>query len=84
QLSIRALDAQALLIPAPEAAEIEGLKRYVQTPEIQPLDDGRGGVTGGLRNDTLTYVVSEPGNYTLPAIELKWWDQAGQQQTASV
>ncbi|SNR81604.1 BatD family protein [Pseudomonas segetis] len=84
QLNIRAIDAQALLIPAPEAAEIEGLKHYVQTPEIQPLDDGRGGITGGIRNDTLTYVVSEPGNYTLPAIELKWWNQAGQQQTASV
>ncbi|MFI8481691.1 hypothetical protein ACIGCM_14100 [Pseudomonas sp. NPDC078700] len=84
QLSVRAVGAQAMLIPTPQHNEIEGLKQYVQTPDIQPLGNGRGDITGGMRNDTLTYVVSEPGNYTLPALELKWWDQTGQAHTASV
>lgn len=84
QLSVRAKGAQAMLIPAPQQDEIEGLKQYLQTPELKPLDNGRGDITGGMRNDTLTYVVSKAGNYTLPALELKWWDQAGQPQTASV
>ncbi|ARU87601.1 BatD family protein [Pseudomonas sp. M30-35] len=84
QLSVRAKGAQAMLIPAPELAEVNGLKQYVQTPNIQPMDNGRGDITGGIRTDTITYVVSEQGNYTLPAIELKWWDQAGQPQIASI
>lgn len=84
QLSVRAEGAQAMLIPAPELAEVNGLKQYAQTPDIRPMDNGRGDITGGIRNDTITYVVSEQGNYTLPAIELKWWDQAGQPQIASI
>ncbi|WP_339487544.1 hypothetical protein [Pseudomonas sp. EL_65y_Pfl2_R95] len=84
QLSVRATGAQAMLIPAPKLAEVDGLKHYLQTPDIQPIDNGRGDITGGQRSDTIAYVVSKPGKYTLPAMELKWWDQAGQAQTASV
>ncbi|MDF3936631.1 hypothetical protein [Pseudomonas citronellolis] len=85
RLQVKALGAQAMLIPPPAFAEVEGLKRYVQTPEVGPLSDGRGGVNGGQRADAVTYVVSEAGTYSLPAIELKWWDTAsGEAHTAAV
>lgn len=84
QLSVRAVGAQAMLIPAPQIDDVDGLKQYAQTPDIKGLDDGRGDISGGLRNDTLVYVVKKPGEYTLPALDLKWWDLNGQPHTAKV
>ncbi|WP_430293315.1 hypothetical protein [Pseudomonas sp. B1-22] len=84
-LHVEAAGAQAMLIPAPGFAEIGGLQRYVQPPSVRPLSDGRGGVSGGVRDDAVTYVVREAGTYQLPAIELHWWDAAsGEARTASV
>ncbi|WP_259755642.1 hypothetical protein [Pseudomonas sp. GCEP-101] len=82
---IRAEDAQAMLIPAPVFADVEGLRRYVQSPTVQPLSDGRGGVLGGERMDAVTYVISRPGDFQLPAIEVHWWAaDSGTQQTVSI
>jgi hypothetical protein len=72
----RAEGAQAMLIPPPPVGEIAGLKRYVQIPNVTPLSDGRGGSSGGQREDSVTYVASAAGHYQLPAIELQWWDAA--------
>ncbi|UVE16048.1 BatD family protein [Pseudomonas sp. LS44] len=85
QLTIEADGAQAMLIPPPEFVEIDGLKRYVKTPQVVPLDNGRGAISGGRRVDVASYVVDQPGHYTLPAIELRWWDAAANQaRTARV
>ncbi|BAN48436.1 BatD family protein [Metapseudomonas resinovorans] len=85
RLEVEAEGAQAMLLPPPQFAEVEGLKRYVQTPKVQPISDGRGGITGGAREDSVTYVIDKPGEHSLPAIELKWWDATtGEAQTASV
>lgn len=84
-LHISAQGAQAMLIPPPTFAQVEGLKAYVQTPQVSPLSDGRGGTLGGQRDDSVNYVISAPGNYRLPAIELHWWDAAtGAEHTVSV
>ncbi|MCO7515168.1 hypothetical protein NJF44_07280 [Pseudomonas guariconensis] len=85
RVQVQAEDAQAMLIPAPTFADIEGLRRYLQTPVVAPLSDGRGGVSGGRRDDAVTYVVTEAGHYRLPAIELKWWDaESGEARTATL
>ncbi|MCP1645492.1 hypothetical protein J2T41_005138 [Pseudomonas citronellolis] len=85
RLRVQAEGAQAMLIPAPVFAEVDGLKRYVQPPSVAPLGDGRGGVDGGQREDAATYVVSESGRYSLPAIELRWWDAAtGERHSATL
>ena len=77
--------AQAMLIPPPGFAEVEGLKRYVQTPSVTALSDGRGGILGGQREDSVSYVATAAGHYRLPAIEVKWWDATtGEPRTASV
>ncbi|MEN0107847.1 MAG: hypothetical protein AAGC84_15680, partial [Pseudomonas sp.] len=65
--------ALAMLIPPPEFGEIKGLKRYIKTPTITPLSNGRGGIIGGRREDVVSYVVTDAGQYSLPAIELSWW-----------
>lgn len=85
RLQMTAEGAQAMLMPSPQFAEINGLKRYVQTPKVTPLSDGRGGTTGGTREDSAIYVIAESGQLTLPAIELQWWDiDTGEARSVSV
>lgn len=80
-----AVGAQAMLIPPPPLSEVEGFKRYVQTPQVAPLSDGRGGTLGGQREDSASYVATAAGHFSLPAIELKWWDgTTGEAHTASL
>ncbi|WP_068830914.1 BatD family protein [Pseudomonas sp. BMS12] len=85
RLTLEAEGAQAMRLPAPPFEEVEGLQRYVKTPQVGPLDDGRGNVSGGRRVDEVSYVIDQPGAYQLPAIELQWWDMAANQmRTATV
>lgn len=85
RLRIEADGAQAMLLPVPGFAVVDGLKRYVQTPTVKALDDGRGTTTGGMREDVATYVVEQTGQYRLPAIQLTWWDaNSGQSQVVKV
>lgn len=84
RLRLEAEGAQAMLIPPPRLVEIKGLKRYLQT-RVMPLNDGRGTTTGGMREDTVTYVISEAGPLTLPAIDVHWWDaDTGEARSISV
>lgn len=85
RLTLEAEGAQAMRIPAPQFEEVEGLQRYVKTPQVGPLGDGRGSVSGGRRVDEVSYVVDKAGDYQLPAIEVQWWDMAANQmRTATV
>lgn len=85
RLRIVAPGAQAMLLHAPVLAEIAGLKRYVQTPGVRPLSDGRGGTLGGEREDTVTYVIGAAGRYQLPEIIYQWRDAtSGEVQEAKV
>ncbi|MGE1391105.1 hypothetical protein [Pseudomonas aeruginosa] len=76
RLRIQAEGTQTMLIPAPAFAEVKGLRRYVHTPSLAPLSDGRGSVRGGEREDAVTYVVAETGRFRLPPVYLRWWDAA--------
>ncbi|MFV3290343.1 hypothetical protein ACNFBR_16540 [Pseudomonas sp. NY11955] len=85
RLHIVARGGQAMLIPPPTFVEVDGLKRYVQTPSVSPVSDGRGGTLGGQREDSVTYVATTAGHYRLPAIEVTWVDaNSGEPRTASV
>lgn len=84
KLSLQATGAQAMSMPAPPLVEVAGLKRYLQPAQVKPLGDGRGGMVGGAREDSVTYVVERAGALTLPAVEMKWWDYAGKAHGVSV
>ena len=79
QLILEADDALAMALPVPSLADVAGLSRYLQTPQVTRLDDGRGNVLGGRRIDAVTYRIDKAGAYTLPAIAVKWWDVKTQQ-----
>jgi hypothetical protein len=79
QIKQSADGAQAMLMPAPEFVEIDGLKRYVEPPQVQALGDGRGTVSGGQRIDVASYVVTRGGDFQLPALRVQWWDSSARQ-----
>lgn len=85
RLTLEAEGAQAMRMLAPQFDEVEGLQRYVRTPEVGPLGDGRGHVSGGRRVDEASYVIDQAGKHQLPAVELQWWAlTANQMRTATV
>jgi hypothetical protein len=85
QLTLQADGALAMSLPTPSLADVDGLSRYPKNPHVSNLDDGRGHFNGGQRIDTVTYRIDTQGHYSLPPIELKWWDTSSEQtRTARV
>jgi hypothetical protein len=82
-IRIEADGAQAMLIPPLEFSDIAGLKRYPQPPTVSTLSNGRGSIDGGVRVDSVSYVVEQAGDYSLPAIELHWWSSKSQSEQTS-
>jgi hypothetical protein len=59
------------LAPVPTAAP-EGVRLYPREPEIE--DKLERGEFLGKRRDTLTYLLTQPGKVTLPALTYVWWN----------
>jgi hypothetical protein len=68
RIEIRADGVSPAQLPALEAPEIAGVKRYAEAPEIEES------VRGTVRVDETTLIATQPGTVTLPAVELAWWD----------
>ena len=78
-------DALAMVIPAMGVDSLSGLALYADPP----LVDDRGGERGerivGTRSEAVTFVALEAGEYTVPGVELSWWDVNGSRlRTAAV
>ncbi len=85
ELTLQADGALAMSLPTPTLDNIKGLSLYPKAPQIRNLDDGRGNFNGGQRIDSVTYRIDTEGHYSLPSVELKWWDASSQQtRTATV
>jgi hypothetical protein len=79
ELTLQADGALAMSLPTPTLDNIKGLSRYPKAAQIRNLDDGRGHFIGGQRIDSVTYRIDTEGHYSLPSVELKWWDASSQQ-----
>ncbi|AFY20018.1 BatD family protein [Pseudomonas sp. UW4] len=85
ELTLQADGALGMSLPTPTLEAIRGLSRYPKAAQIRNLDDGRGHFNGGQRIDSVTYRIDTEGHYSLPSVELKWWDASSQQtRTATV
>jgi len=82
-LILQADGALAMALPAPALDQVDGLSRYVKTPQVSNLGDGRGSITGGQRIDSVTYRIDTEGRHALPAIRVKWWDSSSQTTTTA-
>jgi hypothetical protein len=73
-VTMSAAGTPAMLLPPIEFAPIDGLGVYPAPPLVANLGDERGGFSGGRRVDSATYVIQKAGRYTLPALEVQWWN----------
>jgi len=64
----------AMLLPPVTFAKIDGLALYPAQPSVQDNVDRRTGVLSATRIDEATYILERAGDYTLPPIELAWWN----------
>lgn len=54
-----------------------GLKSYPDQPQLKDTKDTKG--VAGLRQQKIALIPTQPGELTLPAIELAWWNTEKQQ-----
>jgi BatD DUF11 like domain len=73
-ITITALKMRAMLIPPLPFEAPAGVKVYSEEPKVQDQNTDRGEFVLGRRIEVAKYFLQKEGDYTLPAIELKWWD----------
>ena len=73
-VTIKADGTPAMLLPPVTFAKIDGLALYPAQPSVQDNVDRRTGVLSATRIDEATYILERAGDYTLPPIELAWWN----------
>lgn len=71
-ITIEAEGLTAAQLPSLAAAEVDGFKLY---PDQPTLNDGKSesGITG-LREEKIAMIPTRSGEFTLPAVTLKWWN----------
>lgn len=72
RISFTAEDVPAMMLP--EVAEIkqDGLAAYPAPPVLK--NSNNRGRSVGSREQTISYVAEQAGNYVLPALDFFWWD----------
>jgi len=65
---------QGMLIPPLPLNAPSGIRIYLAEPRVQDQKTDRGEFVFGRRIQSAKYFIQKEGEYTLPAIELKWWN----------
>ena len=73
-ITLKADGTPAMLLPPMAFPAIEGLAVYPAQPSLQDRTEGRSDAMSGSRVDSATYMPEKPGNYVLPAAEVRWWN----------
>jgi hypothetical protein len=76
-VTLTAPDVPGMVLPPLPLAKVEGLAVYAKPPVVQDQVE-RGDLTG-KRVETVTYLCERPGQFTLPALVIPWWDLKNQQ-----
>ena len=82
-ITITASKMQAMLIPPLTFEQPDGIRIYNGEPTVRDQKTDRGDFIYGQRVQTAKYYIVKPGDYTLPPLELKWWNLLKGQMTAS-
>jgi BatD DUF11 like domain len=73
-ITIKADGTPAMLLPPQRFAAIAGLALYPAQPSLEDKVDGRSDAMTSTRTDAATYMLEQPGDYALPAIDIAWWN----------
>lgn len=74
RITVTATKMQAMLIPPLPLEAPAGLRIYPEEPVVQDQKTDRGDFVYGRRTESAKYFIQKEGDYTLPAIQLKWWN----------
>jgi BatD DUF11 like domain len=77
-ITIKAEGTPAMLLPPMTFPAIDGLALYPAQPSLQDKTGSRTDVLSSTRVDSATYMLERPGEYLLPAIDVRWWNDANQ------
>ena len=72
QINITSLGLLGSALPELPVPSVDGLKIYPDQPQLNASEHSQG--VQSSRRETQAMVAIAPGEYVLPAIELKWWD----------
>jgi hypothetical protein len=73
-ITVTASKMQAMLIPPLPHDQPDGLRVYPGEPLVHDQKTARGEFIYGQRVETAKYLIQKTGSYTLPPIQLQWWD----------
>jgi len=71
QISIKAAQVMAMMLPPPAMDPVQGLQIYAEPPILR--SDSNRGALNAERRDVVTYIATESGQTVLPEIRLQWW-----------
>ncbi|WP_394690578.1 BatD family protein [Hoeflea sp.] len=78
-----AVGASKEQLPDIEVPVVAGAKVYLENTNDKSVDTSSG--TAALREFTMSVLATQEGEFTLPAIEVKWWNtQTDKQETATL
>ncbi len=73
-IPVTATKMQAMLIPPLPLDAPEGIRVYEEQPSVHDEKSNRNEFLFGQRTQKAKYFIRKEGSYTLPAIELRWWN----------
>jgi hypothetical protein len=76
KVTIKAEGTPAMLLPPQMFDAVDGLRLYPAQPELEDKVERRSGVVTSSRIDAGTYMLEREGDYSLPAIDIGWWNVA--------
>lgn len=82
-LSLLADGLTSAQLPRLPASPIDGIKHYPDQPTLHDNKKPDGII--GIREERVAMIPTRPGSYTLPPVEVSWWNiQSGQVETARI
>lgn len=75
-VTMKAEETPAMLLPPVTFPAVDGFAVYPAQPALQDSTEGRTDALSATRTDSATYILQKPGDYTLPAIDVRWWNTA--------
>jgi hypothetical protein len=73
-VTVKAEGTPAMLLPPTNFVAIAGLALYPGQPSLTENVDRRTGSLSATRLDEGTYMLEAAGDYTLPPVEIAWWN----------
>ena len=71
-ISIRATGTLPAFIDAPDIGEVSFASLYASEPEFRDERDDKN--AKGRRTDSYAYLLEQQGTFTVPEVEIKWWN----------